>query len=70
VLLTLCVAGCADGVEPWAPPVTATYAFKPGEEIACTETLVRIGLPFTGFQVIGFGKRTWACELRRKPPKE
>jgi hypothetical protein len=26
---------------------------------------VRVGLPDTVFQVIGFAKRTWTCELHR-----
>jgi hypothetical protein len=65
-LLALCLAGCADGIAPWQPPVVINHTFRPGDRIVCTETLVRIGLPDTGmFQVIGFAKRTWTCELHR-----
>jgi hypothetical protein len=67
-LSALFLAGCADGVEPWTPPVVATYAFRPGEQIVCEETLVRIGLPTVITQVIGFGKRTWNCRLVRDKP--
>lgn len=42
----------------------------PGDEVVCTETLFRIGLPDTAFQVIGWAQRKWSCELRRKAPLE
>jgi hypothetical protein len=70
-LLAVLLAGCSDGVSPWAPPVAVNYTFQPGYEIVCAETLFRMGLPDAGiFQVIGFGKREWKCELHRKPPLE
>jgi hypothetical protein len=65
-LLALCLAGCADGIAPWSPPVAVNHTFQAGDQIECTETLVRIGLPSGFFQVIGFAKRTWSCELHRK----
>ncbi len=66
-LLALCLAGCADGIEPFAPPVAISYVLRPGDEVLCSETLVRMGLPNTIFQLIGFAKRTWSCQLVRKP---
>jgi hypothetical protein len=69
-LLALFLAGCADGIEPFAPPVAVTYSLRLGDEVVCNETLVRMGLPNTIFQLIGWAKRTWTCELRRKTPSQ
>ena len=66
-LLLLPLAACEGAINPLAPPVAMTRALNPGDEIVCTETLLRIGLPVVGLQVIGFAMRTFRCELRPKP---
>jgi len=65
-LLAVFLAGCADGIAPFAPPVAISYRLQLGDEVVCNETLIRMGLPNAAFQVIGWGKRTWSCELHRK----
>ena len=67
-LAFLLVTGCADGIAPWAPPVVVTYALRPGERIACEETMVRLGLPNGLLQVLGWARRRWTCELITIPP--
>lgn len=69
-LLALLLEGCADGIAPWSPPVTITHTFQAGEVVECTESLFRIGLPDTAFQVIGWAQRRWTCQLHRKPPTQ
>jgi hypothetical protein len=66
-LLALFLASCADGIAPFTPPVAMTRTLMLGDEIVCTETLFRVGLPGAAvLEVIGWAKRTFTCELRRK----
>lgn len=66
-LLAIALSACEGAINPLTPPVVMTRALTPGDEIVCTETLVRIGLPSVALQVIGFATRTFRCELRPKP---
>lgn len=66
LLLALLLGACEGAINPLAPPVVMTRTLAPGDEVVCTETLVRIGLPVVGLQVIGFAMRTFRCELRPK----
>ena len=67
-LLALLLGGCADGIAPWSPPVAINHTFTAGDVVVCTESLFRIGLPDTAFQVVGWAQRQWRCELQRQQP--
>ena len=66
LIVTMPLTACGpDGIMPQPPPIAITYVLTPGYEVACVETLVRINIPSIA-PVIGWGKRTFTCELTKK----
>ena len=65
LIAALFLTACADGITPPQPPVALSYVLKPGHEVACVETLLRINIPTT-FPFVAWVKRTFTCEVREK----
>ena len=62
------LSACADdAIMPHPVPIALSHPLKVGEQVTCTETLTRFGVPNI-LPVLMWARRTFICELHATAP--